>query len=89
MADLEGRRPALLVIFRVYLAANVGLACQQRYTALLVLRALHSLRYLASVAVGFGIVAGVALPAERGASRDVGYGWSLTLHSHVSVPLVI
>ncbi|KAL8964981.1 MAG: hypothetical protein Q9183_004100, partial [Haloplaca sp. 2 TL-2023] len=41
-ADMIGRRPVYIVSFIVYLAANIGLALQDSYPALLVLRVLQS-----------------------------------------------
>ena len=41
-ADMIGRRPVYIVSFFVYLAANIGLALQNSYPALLVLRVLQS-----------------------------------------------
>lgn len=41
-ADMIGRRPVYIAAFVVYLAANVGLALQDSYAALLVLRILQS-----------------------------------------------
>lgn len=41
-ADELGRRPVYLVIFTIYVLANVGLAFQKSYPALLVLRMLQS-----------------------------------------------
>lgn len=42
MADKLGRRPVYLVIFTIYVVANVGLAFQKSYPALLVLRMVQS-----------------------------------------------
>ncbi|KAL9581378.1 MAG: hypothetical protein Q9212_003931 [Teloschistes hypoglaucus] len=42
LADRTGRRPLYLVAFTVYFAANMGLALQDSYAALLVLRMLQS-----------------------------------------------
>ena len=42
LADQIGRRPVYLFTLGIYLAANVGLALQSNYTALLVLRAMQS-----------------------------------------------
>ncbi|KAI4267006.1 MAG: hypothetical protein L6R35_006887, partial [Caloplaca aegaea] len=41
-ADTIGRRPVYIAVFVVYLAANIGLALQNSYPALLVLRILQS-----------------------------------------------
>jgi hypothetical protein len=40
-ADSGGRRPAYILAFTVYLAANIGLALQNSYAALMVLRCIN------------------------------------------------
>lgn len=65
LADLIGRRLAPIVMFGIYTAANIGLALQHDYAALVVLRMVQSLGRSATVAVGYGIVADVAVPAQR------------------------
>ena len=52
MADHAGRRPVYLLTFAIYLGANVGLALQRNYAALIVLRALQSTGSSATIAVG-------------------------------------
>ena len=42
LADMLGRRPVYVMIFLVYFAANIGLATQRTYPALLILRILQS-----------------------------------------------
>lgn len=42
LADQSGRRPVCLIAFTLYFSANVGLALQNSYTALVVLRCLQS-----------------------------------------------
>ena len=42
LADMLGRRPVYIMVFLVYFAANVGLAVQDTYPALLILRILQS-----------------------------------------------
>ena len=42
LADHLGRRPIYLAVFVIYLAANLGLAWQKSYSALLILRILQS-----------------------------------------------
>ena len=42
LADMLGRRPVYIMVFLVFFAANVGLALQNTYPALLVLRILQS-----------------------------------------------
>lgn len=64
--DTTGRRPAYIVTFAIYFAANIGLATQRSYVALLVLRALQSAGSSGTVALGYGVIADVCTPAERG-----------------------
>ena len=66
LADLIGRRPVYLITFVVYMVANLGLALQGSYAGLLILRMLQSLGCSATVAIGYGVVADLATPAERG-----------------------
>jgi MFS family permease len=66
LSDKVGRRPVYVVSFGIYVTANVGLALQDRYAALLLLRMLQSLGASATVAIGYGVVADIATPAERG-----------------------
>lgn len=66
MADNLGRRPVYLVTFSIYVCANLALALQSNYAALMVLRGLQSLGCSATVAIGYGVVADIATPATRG-----------------------
>lgn len=43
LADQIGRRPVYIAMFTIYIAANIGLAMQRSYPALLVLRMLQSI----------------------------------------------
>ncbi|KAH7157923.1 major facilitator superfamily domain-containing protein [Dactylonectria estremocensis] len=65
-ADIIGRRPAFLAMFAVYTLANLGLGLQNSYPPLLVLRMVQSLGCSAAVAVSYGVVADVAMAADRG-----------------------
>jgi hypothetical protein len=66
LADMAGRRPAYTIGFVIYIGANIGLALQSSYAALLVLRCLQSSGASATIALGSGIVADIATVAERG-----------------------
>lgn len=66
LADMGGRRPAYFIGFVIYIGANIGLACQNNYVALLVLRCLQSTGSSGTVALGSGFVADIASSAERG-----------------------
>ncbi|KAH2050740.1 hypothetical protein KXW51_005229 [Aspergillus fumigatus] len=65
-ADSGGRRPAYILAFTVYLAANIGLALQNSYVALMVLRCIQSAGSSGTIAFGYGVVADIATAAERG-----------------------
>lgn len=66
LADAVGRRPAFLGMFSLYTAANLGLALQHSFPALLTLRMVQSLGASATVAVSYGLVADIVTAAERG-----------------------
>ncbi|EFY86889.1 MFS transporter, putative [Metarhizium acridum CQMa 102] len=66
LSDQIGRRPVYALTFAIYLGANVGLALQHNYAALLVLRALQSTGSSATVAIGSAVVADLTTAAERG-----------------------
>ena len=64
-ADQAGRRPAFFATFVVYMFANIGLAVQDSYAALLVLRCLQSAGSSGTIALTRGVLADIASPAER------------------------
>jgi multidrug resistance protein len=66
IADDYGRRPGYVVGFVVYMAANLGLALNNSYAGLLVLRALQSAGSSGLVTLGQGTIADVVTSAERG-----------------------
>ena len=66
IADRQGRRPMYIYCFIVFSAANIGLALQNNYTALLVLRMLQSAGSSGTVALANGVVGDIVTSAERG-----------------------
>ena len=66
LADMTGRRPAYILGFVIYTAANIGLALQTNYAALFILRCLQSTGSSGTIALGYGVVADVSSTAERG-----------------------
>ncbi|KAK2039883.1 major facilitator superfamily transporter [Colletotrichum somersetense] len=66
LADHSGRRPAYVICFVVYIAANIGLALSQNYASLLVVRCLQSAGSSSTVALASAVVADVVTSAERG-----------------------
>jgi len=65
-ADAGGRRPAYIIAFTVYTAANIGLALQNRFAALLVLRCIQSAGSSGTVAFGYVVSADITTTAELG-----------------------
>ena len=65
MADQTGRRPVYILTLGIYLVANIALALQSDYAALLVLRALQSTGSSGTIALGNAVMADIATPAER------------------------
>ena len=66
MSDGIGRRPAFILCFVIYIAANIGLALQSSYAALLVLRMVQSAGSSSTVALANAVVADIATTSERG-----------------------
>lgn len=66
LADMAGRRPAYIIAFIVALGANIGLALQNSYAALFILRCLQSTGSSGAIALGYGVVADFATSSERG-----------------------
>lgn len=65
-SDAGGRRLGYILAFAIYTAANIGLALQDSYPALLVLRCVQSAGSSGTVAFGYGVIADVVTTAERG-----------------------
>ncbi|KAI9848523.1 MAG: hypothetical protein M1837_007192 [Sclerophora amabilis] len=76
MADQTGRRPVSLIAFTLYFAANVGLALQNSYTALVILRCLQSAGASGTIAIAYGVIADIAPPAERGSYVGILMGFT-------------
>ena len=66
LADMAGRRPAYFLAFVIYIAANIGLALQNTYAVLFVLRCLQSSGSSVTIALANGVIADVASSSERG-----------------------
>ncbi|KAI9820353.1 MAG: hypothetical protein M1827_005975 [Pycnora praestabilis] len=65
-SDNVGRRPAYVICFVIYIAANLGLSLQNSYAALMVLRALQSAGSSGTVALANGLVGDLVTSSERG-----------------------
>ena len=64
--DMAGRRPAFIVALIIYLFANIGLALQRHYAALMVLRCLQSAGSSGTLALAYAVVADISSSDERG-----------------------
>ena len=65
-SDASGRRLGYILAFTIYTAANIGLALQDNYAALLILRCLQSAGSSGTVSFGYGVIADIATTGERG-----------------------
>ncbi|KAK3312269.1 major facilitator superfamily domain-containing protein [Apodospora peruviana] len=65
-ADTWGRRPAYVICFVIYIAANIGLALCKNFASLLVVRMLQSAGSSTTVALCQAVVADIVTSAERG-----------------------
>ncbi|KAI2631116.1 chloramphenicol resistance protein [Xylaria nigripes] len=70
-ADTYGRRPVFVIMFSVYVLANMALALQNSAAALLILRMVQSLGCSATMAISYGVIADVSTPAERGTMQGL------------------
>lgn len=66
LADMAGRRPAYILAFVINIGANIGLALQDSYAALFILRCLQSTGSSGAIALGYGVVADISTSANRG-----------------------
>ena len=66
LSDSFGRRPTYIICFVVYVASNIGLAETKTYWLLMLLRAIQATGNSATVALGAGVIADIAIPKERG-----------------------
>ena len=71
LADRIGRRPISLIALIMYFGANLGLALQNNYTALVILRCLQSAGASSTIALAYGVIADISTPAERGSYMGI------------------
>ncbi|KAJ4330393.1 hypothetical protein N0V87_010027 [Didymella glomerata] len=71
MSDTSGRRLSFIVCYIIYIVANIGLALQTNYIALLILRMVQAVGCSAAIALAFAIVSDISTSAERG--KYMGY----------------
>lgn len=65
-ADTLGRRLIYVLALTIYLVANIGLAAQRSFPALLVLRMLQSAGSSGTISLGYGIISDITTLTERG-----------------------
>ncbi|CZR52217.1 uncharacterized protein PAC_02094 [Phialocephala subalpina] len=77
ISDAIGRCLAYIICFIIYLAADLGLALQDNYAGLMVLRCLQSTDSSGTVALANAVVADIATSSERVIGRllDQCFGW--------------
>ncbi|KAJ4385040.1 hypothetical protein N0V85_008307 [Neurospora sp. IMI 360204] len=66
LADSAGRRPAYVICFIIYIAADIGLALSKNFTSILILRMLQSAGSSTTIALCQATVADITTSAERG-----------------------
>ncbi|KAH8753094.1 major facilitator superfamily domain-containing protein [Diaporthe sp. PMI_573] len=66
MADQAGRRPIYILMFTLLIGANIGMALQDSYAALFVLRMLQSAGSSGLTSVAYGVIADITVAGERG-----------------------
>lgn len=65
-SDKAGRRPAYFICFTIYILANLALALQNDYVALLVLRMVQAAGSSGTVALANGMVGDCIVSSDRG-----------------------
>ena len=76
LADKLGRRPISILAMTLYLAANLGLALQSDYVALVVLRCLQSAGPSSTIALAYGVISDISTPGERGSYIGILMGFT-------------
>ena len=66
LSDSAGRRPIYIICFTIYIGANIALAIQHSYPALLILRAIQSSGSSGTIALASAVTADLVTSSERG-----------------------
>ncbi|EYE90904.1 putative MFS multidrug transporter [Aspergillus ruber CBS 135680] len=66
LSDRKGRRPVLLMSLIIYLGVNIGLACQNSFAALIILRCFQGFGSSGATVVSMATVADMVTRADRG-----------------------
>lgn len=73
VSESLGKRPVYLITFTIYIAANIGLALQNSYGALMGLRCLQSTGSSVTASLAMSTASDVA----RGSERGIYLGWTM------------
>lgn len=76
VSDQTGRRPVSILAITLYFAANIGLATQNSYVALVALRCLQSAGSAATIAIAHGVISDITTPSERGYYVGILFGFT-------------
>jgi MFS family permease len=76
ISDQSGRRVASLLAFALYVSANLGIGLQTNYAVLVVLRCIQSAGAAGTIAIAYGVIADLSIPAERGSYVGVLFGFT-------------
>ncbi len=86
IADKSGRRPVYIVCYIIFNVANIGLALQNSYVALLLLRMLQAAGSSATVALANGVVGDIVTSSERG--TYIAYASLTTMFGPMVAPIL-
>ena len=76
ISEMTRRRPVSLLTVTLYFAANIGLAIQDSYTALVALRCLQSAGSAATIAIAHEVISDITTPAGRGYYVGILFGFT-------------
>lgn len=68
--DTAGRRPAFIISVVIYIGANIGLALQRSYAALMILRSIQSLGISGTLAQTYAVIADLTTVSHPPTSRS-------------------
>lgn len=77
LADMFGRRMIIMICLVVYIGANIGLALNNSFVGLILLRCLQAFGISSTISIASGIVTDVTQRYERGSFMGLSTGLSL------------
>ncbi|CDK25579.1 unnamed protein product [Kuraishia capsulata CBS 1993] len=78
LADRYGRRIIIMMCLLMYMLVNIGIACNNSYAGLMVLRCLQAAGIASTLSVSSGIVCDLTVESERGLYMGITTGVTLT-----------